>query len=284
MTMANDPKVPDPLAGQADGAPRWPTAAVFFTVSRLAAMARLAVERTQPEENGSEFLLEQHDAPVAIIMSAVTLEAFINQYGSFAEYLYAKEIPAQSAAMESHLSQLLDRTNASPLEREQAWAVHNSMPPLIDVPPSVKSFGAMLGQLEESHAGIEAKYMWASICLRGEPYTKGIRPFQDFQFLITLRNLLVHPRIEGWFGYMDSDVEPLLNLTRVHRELISRQLMPTAVAPEWMSLFELLSTRKAARWAFNTAATMIKSVLDMTPSGAFKDTFDRSLDAILKPV
>lgn len=305
--MADDAKIPDqtinptgapanelgqtytsspdtPLAGHDAATPRWPGGAIFFTVPKLATLARSAVERTQSEETRGELLPEQHDAIVAVIMSAATLEAFINQYGSFAEYWHLKMNPAQKAAMTTHVSQLLDRTNASAQERELALAIHDSMLPFIEVPPSVASCSAMLVQLEKSRVDTETKFVWASICLKNVPYDKGSKPFQDFSVLVRLRNQLIHPNIEGWLGYLDSEMEPLLDHKRLHRELSSRKLILPSVVPEHMSLVDLISTRSTARWAYNTAVAMIQSVLEMTPAGSFRDSLERMLDAVLKPI
>jgi hypothetical protein len=116
------------------------------------------------------------------------------------------------------------------------------------------------------------------------PFDKGAPPFQHFKLLVNLRNDFIH--------YQPQERQTLVDLVqgtvRSTRAPILRKLEPLqllaihpaearaardgagepasdVVAP-WLWR---ISTRATARWACNTAAAMIRSVIEMVPTSSF---------------
>ncbi len=96
------------------------------------------------------------DAIVAIVLSAASTEAFINEL-------------AESVAM---TKVRLDETLSGEL----------------------RAFADVADEIEESRGSLRLKYLMAAQTLRGSPFDKGTNPFQDFATLVTLRNDIMHLR------------------------------------------------------------------------------------------
>jgi hypothetical protein len=95
------------------------------------------------------------DAIVAIVLSASSAEAFINE---FAEYV--------------------------PL-------IYNLV---MDPPAVVANCSAVIKELEESRVPVTVKYLVASQVV-GVPFERGSAPFQDFKLLVDLRNAIMHIKV-----------------------------------------------------------------------------------------
>ena len=96
------------------------------------------------------------DAIVAIVLSAASTEAFINELA---------ELVAMTKVR-------LDETLSSEL----------------------RAFADVADEIEESRGSLRLKYLMAAQTLRGSPFDKGTNPFQDFATLVTLRNDIMHLR------------------------------------------------------------------------------------------
>jgi hypothetical protein len=96
------------------------------------------------------------DAILAIVMSAASTEAFINE---FAEYV-APSFPTVASEM----------------------------------PPGAVTCAEVLKELEESRVPPTVKYLVGSQVL-GRAFNAGAAPFQDFKMLIELRNAIMHVKV-----------------------------------------------------------------------------------------
>jgi hypothetical protein len=97
------------------------------------------------------------DTISALLLSAMSTEAFINELGT-------------------RLS-LLSAYNGKNLGRSA-------------------NIGTFLEQLEAEHAQIKSKYLLVSNLLPGKPFVKGKPPFQDFSLLIDIRNDFAHLKVQ----------------------------------------------------------------------------------------
>jgi hypothetical protein len=186
----------------------------------------------------------ERDPLTAIVFSAATLEAFINE---------AAMLAAQ-------------RPNP-----------HFSPTP----PPSVRIFADLLDEVERSRGSIQLKFLLAKSIFTGESYNKGTQPYQDFDLLIRLRNELVHLRPKENFEFNPESgmsVKPAPIIEKLRSRNILAEHLPNA------SLILLVSTRASARWACNTAAAMIQSVLEFIPESEFKSFLDLSYARFIQPV
>src|SRR5882672_8031676 len=93
------------------------------------------------------------DAILAIVMSAASTEAFVNEFAELAPRRY----------------DLMD-----------------------DLPPALATCVEVLRELEEARLSVTTKYLVASQVLAGESFNTGAAPYQDFKLLLDLRNSIMH--------------------------------------------------------------------------------------------
>lgn len=116
-----------------------------------------------------------------------------------------------------------------------------------------------LKELEDAHATAQLKYQVAAKILSGRTFPKDRAPFQDFDKLMRLRNLLVHlkpsePR------YIPTGSAPSNKFVRDFdkRDLTNKR--------EWSWLHRLASAGMAA-WSHDSALAIIHAIGAMLPSG-----------------
>ena len=116
----------------------------------------------------------------------------------------------------------------------------------------------------------------------GEPYDKGAQPYQDFDLLVRLRNAVVHLRELDELEEIPEPgetVEPPRVIERLPKNILAE--FPVGTTPQpWL----YIQTRAVARWACNSAANMVQSMLDFVPDSQFKDTLELSYRKYIKPV
>ena len=151
-------------------------------------------------------------------------------------------------------------------------------------PTSVSAFADALKEIEKHRGSVKLKYMVGRIIFAGKPYDKGAPPYQDFALLIELRNALVHmetkqmsglwetKQISGKFrsGKMSvySDyIKPALP------GMVKKLPQDLLAGDDYTYWINRICTPALARWACNTAVSMIKSFVDTIP--------DSSLSGIL---
>jgi hypothetical protein len=115
-------------------------------------VAKKAYERTTSAPSDTAF--DQDEALVAILFSAATLEAFINEFDLFA----------------------------------------NISSNLLYPHAMLRFLAQVLSEIETSRGSVRLKYLLAKSVLSGVPYEKGKKPYQDFDLLFRIRDEIVHMR------------------------------------------------------------------------------------------
>lgn len=173
---------------------------------------------------------ERIEAPIAIVFAALFLEAFINEVGVLAGTVGAM------------------------------WD---------DNPKEVFQWAVYWREAEEDHASVEEKFDLLHYAFRRKRFDRGRSPFQDFALLVDLRNEFVHlkakDRILSWTaGKIEVQANPMV------RKLVSRKIVDSKEVGAPTSWIVLVSTREAAVWACNTAAGMVKFLIDLVPDSPFR--------------
>jgi hypothetical protein len=152
------------------------------------------------------------DSLIAIIMAVTSAEAFINE-----------------------LAERLD-----------------SLPEGFPISESLKSFAAVVKEVEGDHGPVTLKYLVASHAL-GRMFDKGAPPFQDFAHLARLRNALVHLKPDDTRG--PKGAEALAQRDLAHKK--DYDLFG------WVARLEKPET---AEWAVGAAREIMRAVLALTRS------------------
>lgn len=181
------------------------------------------------------------DAITAILFSAMSIEAFLN------------ELPKLATAY------------TKPEEEPEDFA---------------KKLATELTNVEESNGQIKQKIEVTYIAISGEPPKKGILAYQNFSNLIRLRNELVHLKPKDEYDLnLDGDDSPdskreilkklsglnILSEPSTYKHPILNKDCP-------VPLLERISTENAAKWACNTAAKTVQNIVEiMRADSKFKD-------------
>lgn len=210
--------------------------AIALNASLLFGLAQDAFERTKPAASDVE--PDQRDALVAIVFSAATLEAFINE----------------AIALASSLMQSWTQISAQ---------VHGHK--VTD--PVVERFYTLLHEADDDRMALGLKYNLASIAFTGKPFVKGEQPYQDFELLITLRNWIVHLKSRDQF-YVSGPAtgEYIVEPPQIIKEAFRSRHLIDSTRTSKMSWTRQISTRACARWACNTASHMINHTIDLIPN------------------
>jgi hypothetical protein len=126
---------------------------IEYHALQLLLIAREAVMRAQKAAPGPNTL--SSDTLNAIVMSAASTEAFVNEFAETAALLYSTFFPHA-------------------------------------IPPVITTCVQVLQDLEDSRVAVTTKYLVASQVLAGTAFDAGSAPFQDFKLLIDLRNAIMH--------------------------------------------------------------------------------------------
>ena len=185
------------------------------------------------------------DAIPAILFSAMSIEAFLNELPELATaYIKPEEEPEDVA----------------------------------------KKLATLLTTVEEYNGQIKLKLEVTYIAISGKRPKQGIQPYQDFVTLFNLRNELVHlkPKDEYTLN-LDSDDLPSskrtilnklsgLNILREPSTYKNPVINKDCPVP----LLERISTPAAAKWACNTAAKTVQDIVNKMPNSEFKDYLKRN--------
>ena len=131
--------------------------AMQFSAYFLYRTACFSRERAKAATNDS--LVQAFDALASITEAAMTVEAFINEFGEFLDTMLRHD----------------------PIQQKELIAVADT-----------------LTLLEQDHPQLSLKYLLTSSIL-GKPFDKGKNPFQDFKILVDVRNLIAHCKPRGKF-------------------------------------------------------------------------------------
>ena len=173
------------------------------------------------------------ETTVAIIMAAVAAEAFIN------------ELPQLILAHDKygpHPRTVTDTT----------W----------------RAIAASIEQLETDHVQVTGKYLIASVLLPGEPLQRDEQTFADFSKLITIRNNLVHLKVQVESNYPGAAKQKTFLNDFKNRRWTNPPLEDGGTAIGWL---KQIQTPQVARWACRSSANIIW------------DTFQR-LESLPEPV
>jgi len=129
----------------------------------------------------------------------------------------------------------------------------------------------LLKQAESDKLQIKLKYQLLHYALVGEGTDTGANPYQDFSFLIDLRNALVHHKVD----IVDLTTRSFeQQIAKIHQGLIQRKLVvrPTEHMPDdWKMVLD--ESPLAARWAVTTTQRMIKHTVDSIPDQKVREWY-----------
>jgi hypothetical protein len=177
---------------------------------------------------------------IAIVMSALTVEAFINELG-------------EAADMEG-------------IHREDMTS------PTLDM---LRGLANAIAEIEADRGSTASKYQVASQVLSGHTFQRGSPPFQDFQKLVSLRDLLVHLR-PGDQVEADGNIVPRANLIRSFQQAgltRTRGRRPGRDVPGGMSWLNEIETGAMATWAYAAACGIIRAIGRALPQGGIPTPF-----------
>jgi hypothetical protein len=188
---------------------------------------KIAKDGYQKASQGSE-IHRQNDAIVAIVFSALALEAFIN------ELLVIAKMEKLSGFSENWLDKLIEAIEE----------------PSTDGIPAKKPNGKWKSTRE--------KFMLASEAL-GSEFDKGSSPYQDFADLFKLRDCLVHLKPEDLIEPDEDEIYKYVGRKLIER-LRSKGILQNYTSVKSITL--LVSNAKAAKWACETTSKMVIAILD----------------------
>ncbi|MEU7939154.1 hypothetical protein [Microbispora bryophytorum] len=198
----------------------------WFEFLTLAAQSRDRARETSASSAEGQPVAE---ALTAILFSALSAEAFINELAEVAERV--TDLPQSEAQFRtfSDLAETLD-------------------------------------MIEKSQGQIDLKYQLASKVLSGKTFRRGESPLQDFSNLIQLRNELVHPRHRDRTTSM-GHVQPAAKIIRdlQQRGLTTTRGRKQGDVPGGMSWLDEVKSAAVAGWAYETARVTITAILEMLP-------------------
>ncbi len=201
-----------------------PPGVLMLACGSLHLLAKKAYERTLTAT--SERTPDQPDALSAIILSVVSLEAFV---GELVEVVRG----------------LIPHCPEDSRNRGKA---------LIDA----------LELIQEGKGQLALKFQVAKFILSGTSYETGAKPYQDFDLLLDIRNGLIHPKAFAVKSdESGASVDPLRKFREKLRslEIIAEFSEENVMAP----LSTWVQTRAAAHWACNTAVEMAHALFE-TPA------------------
>ncbi len=120
--------------------------------------------------------------------------------------------------------------------------------------PRLETFAAvMLSDGEASRVNLRSRFLVAKLLLTAKAYSKGSQPFQDFSFLVDLRNCLAHLK--------PTSIEDTVGEASIIGGLQTRNL----VVENHPSLLGNVMTFQVARFACNSASSIIRDMHDSCP-------------------
>lgn len=128
------------------------------------------------------------------------------------------------------------------------------------LPESLINVSRIMPDVESAGPQVKFQILYALLC--GKTFERGAQPFQDFNFLIKLRNEIVHPKCERIERGVDKPYEE--NSQALIKGILSKSIshLPKNVHLPWKRHLE---NDKAASWAVGTARAMIYAIRDAVP-------------------
>lgn len=135
-------------------------------------------------------------------------------------------------------------------------------------PAHLVTFAMVMSELQAARAPIRSRFLVARSLLPGPPLLKNAQPYQDLDFLFTLRNHVVH--LEPETVTVDANSLPKLQERLLARGLVTmnREVIMTTLAR--------LGSAEVAKWACNVVAEVAGAFSlrdDQTPTPADELTY-----------
>jgi hypothetical protein len=131
----------------------------------------------------------------------------------------------------------------------ESFALIREGPGMKKCPERAKAFADILQEAEDSRGSTRLKYQMGLAVLTGKPFAKGTPPYQDFDLLFSIRDELMHHKLE--------------KLTEEPHKLVKRLRSKHLCADDAgvkQSWHGLVFTPATAKWACNTAVHMINTI------------------------
>jgi hypothetical protein len=128
-------------------------------------------------------------------------------------------------------------------------------------PPELQALATAVINVERSHGSTTEKFAAGIKALTGQPPDLGRKPFQDLILLMRARDGLIHTKLDVLPAPADGLTS---NVPSVVKQLRSKNI--TAIDAD-LAADDALSTRASAKWACETAASMVKAVITACPPG-----------------
>jgi len=147
-------------------------------------------------------------------------------------------------ALEAFINELSDFANETPTDS------------------ALSALGSRMKDLNDARASMSERFHFARWILSKEPFDKSQQPYQDFLLLTKLRNTIIHlPPDRAPSDPSEPRIDSLKFLETLRQKGLVRD-SPDAVA----SFLAEISTPEMARWACDTAAAMVRSIVEVLPA------------------
>lgn len=137
--------------------------------------------------------------------------------------------------------------------------------------PKIDMFAEFLSELDDTQTSLKNKYFLAHWFLCDKKLDRGAKLYQDFSLLIDIRNALVHLKPDK--VSVENKIENLLEGLN-NKKLLSEGFIPQYKAGDRAMWVFYISNSNVAKWACNTAVSMIEGFWKDTPDDKVKQFFE----------
>jgi hypothetical protein len=188
-------------------------------------------------------------------MRNLIMEGYISSSGAL--FATAKRAYNRAAHESNHPTEKLDNALTSVLLAcaalegyiNESFAIIREGPGMKTCPECARAFADILQEIETSRGSTRLKYLMGLAVLTGKTFPKGEHPYQDFDLLFSIRDELMHHKLEKFTE------EPHKLVARLRAKRLCKG--DGSVKQSWHGL---VFTPDTARWACNTAADMMNTV------------------------
>ncbi len=143
---------------------------------------------------------------------------------------------------------------------------------LPEEPEVVARLHGKLNEADELRQSLSDRYLLSYAVLANNDLEKGADLYQQFDCLMKFRNALVHHRSQKFFGITPEQsqegvrVGSLESPPKFIRQLETLRLITMPQGNVMQSWISIVQTQPVGRWALETAASTIESVLSVAPA------------------
>lgn len=138
------------------------------------------------------------------------------------------------------------------------------------VTPPIKNVAEAYAEAESSRAQLGMKVQAIALALTGRTLPRGAPPYQGFALLLDIRNALAHFKLD--LRRTPVEVEGAGKPPPLVERLRATGILATDKNATDVSWTILLGTPAAAKWAYNTATEMARTLIEMVPPSDFRDS------------